>query len=405
MAPSAASARPRTVSIQARARSIHSPRCEDGDPCTGRQARGEWSKVARRDSLLARTRARPAARVARSLSGGARGQLVASARGVSARAGAARRPCRCRRRGPRDRPAARGTPRRPPSRFRVDVVPGEHVGAPVELRLAPALPYFKSAADAVTLRGGGQLVLDIEVLPDGSGESVRVSGAVSEGRPTSTYWRAVALPERYAAALLRAQLEAQGVRVAPRVRFAAAPADARELLRFSGEPLALQVRLLEKFSNNFVAEQLTKMLGADLYGPPGTWEKGTRALGAYLEGAGIVDPALAIADGSGLSPRNRISPATLAAVLRRGAQRFDSGPEFLSALPIGGREGTLEDRMHAGAVQIRAKTGHLRRVAALSGVVPGANGSTRVFSVMVNGARGDADGVDAAIAKFAARVA
>jgi len=290
------------------------------------------------------------------------------------------------------------------SSFRIDVVPGEHVGAPVELRLAPALPYFKSAADAVTLRGGGQLVLDIEVLPDGSGESVRVSGAVSEGRPTSTYWRAVALPERYAAALLRAQLEAQGVRVAPRVRFAAAPADARELLRFSGEPLALQVRLLEKFSNNFVAEQLTKMLGAELYGPPGTWEKGTRALGAYLEGAGIVDPALAIADGSGLSPRNRISPATLAAVLRRGAQRFDSGPEFLSALPIGGREGTLEDRMHDGDVQIRAKTGHLRRVAALSGVVPGANGSTRVFSVMVNGARGDADGVDAAIDKFAERL-
>jgi D-alanyl-D-alanine carboxypeptidase/D-alanyl-D-alanine-endopeptidase (penicillin-binding protein 4) len=290
------------------------------------------------------------------------------------------------------------------SSFRVDVVPGEHVGAPVGLRLAPSLPYFKSAADAVTLRGGGQLVLDIDVLPDGTGESVRVSGAVSADRPTSTYWRAVALPERYAAALLRAQLEAQGVRVAPRVRIGPAPADARELLRFSGEPLALQVRLLEKFSNNFVAEQLTKMLGAELYGPPGTWEKGTRALGAYLEGAGIADPANAIADGSGLSPRNRIAPATLVAVLRRGAQRFDSGPEFLSALPIGGREGTLEDRMQNGSVQIRAKTGHLRRVAALSGIVPGPNGSTRAFSILVNGSRGDAEGVDAAIDKFAERL-
>jgi D-alanyl-D-alanine carboxypeptidase/D-alanyl-D-alanine-endopeptidase (penicillin-binding protein 4) len=290
------------------------------------------------------------------------------------------------------------------SSFRVDVVPGEHVGAPVELRLAPALPYFKSSADAVTLRGGGQLILDIDVLPDGTGESVRVSGAVSADRPTSTYWRAVALPERYAAALLRAQLEAQGVRVAPRVRIGPVPADARELLRFSGEPLSLQVRLLEKFSNNFVAEQLTKMLGAEEYGAPGTWEKGTRALAAYLEAAGIADPASAIADGSGLSPRNRIAPATLAAVIRRGAQRFDSGPEFLSALPIGGREGTLEDRMQNGAVPIRAKTGHLRRVAALSGVVPGPNGETRVFSILVNGARGDAEGVDAAIDAFAEKL-
>ena len=290
------------------------------------------------------------------------------------------------------------------SSFRVDVVPGEKVGAPVSLRLAPQLAYFRSAADAVTLRGGGQLILDVDVLPDGTGESVRVSGAVSVDRPSSTYWRAVALPERYAAAVLRAQLEGQGVKVAPRVRVGTVPPEARELLKFSGEPLALQVRLLEKFSNNFVAEQLTKIMGAEVYGPPGTWEKGTRALAAYLESSGIQDPALVIADGSGLSPRNRIAPATLVAVIRRAAHRFDLGPEYLSALPIGGREGTLEDRMNGGATQIRAKTGHLRRVAALSGIVPAENGSTRVFSILINGARGDAEGVDSAIDAFAARL-
>lgn len=290
------------------------------------------------------------------------------------------------------------------SSFRIDVVPGERVGAPVSLRLAPSLSYFRGAADAVTLRGGGQLVLDVDVLADGSGESVRVSGAVSADKPTSTYWRAVALPERYAAALLRAQLEGQGVKVAPRVRVGPAPADARELLRFSGEPLALQVRLLEKFSNNFVAEQLTKMLGAEVYGPPGTWEKGTRALAAYLQSAGIADPAIEIADGSGLSPRNRVRPATLTAVIRHAGQRFDSGFEYLAALPIGGQEGTLEDRMHSVTVPIRAKTGHLRRVAALSGVVPGPEGTPRVFSILVNGAKGEADRVDAAIDAFVERL-
>jgi D-alanyl-D-alanine carboxypeptidase/D-alanyl-D-alanine-endopeptidase (penicillin-binding protein 4) len=290
------------------------------------------------------------------------------------------------------------------SSFRVDVIPGEKVGAPVALRIAPALSYFRAAPDAVTLSGGGQLLLDVDVLPDGSGESVRVSGAVSAGKPAATYWRAVALPERYAAAVLRAQLEGQGVRVAPRVRVGPVPAEAKELLRFSGEPLALQVRLLEKFSNNFVAEQLTKILGAEVYGPPGTWEKGTKALAAWLESAGIADPSLVIADGSGLSPRNRIAPATLVAVIRHAAGRFDIGPEYLSALPIGGREGTLEERMGGGTVQIRAKTGHLRRVAALTGIVPAPNGTTRVFSILVNGARGDAEGVDTAIDAFAARL-
>src|SRR5262245_48779461 len=118
------------------------------------------------------------------------------------------------------------------SSFRIDVEPGEKVGAPVIVRLAPALPYFRTAAEAVTLRGGGQLGLDVDVLPDGSGESVRVTGALSTDRAASTYWRAIALPERYAASVLRMQLEAQGVRVAPHVRIGTAPETARELLRF-----------------------------------------------------------------------------------------------------------------------------------------------------------------------------
>jgi len=290
------------------------------------------------------------------------------------------------------------------SSFRIDIAPAEKVGAPVLVRLAPSLPYFRTSAEAVTLRGGGQLGLDVDVLADGSGESVRVTGAVSADRPPSTYWRAIGLPERYAASVLRAQLEAQGVKVAPRVRVGPAPEAARELLRFKGEPLSLQVRLLDKFSNNFVAEQLTKLLGADLYGPPATWEKGARALGAFVESSGIVDPAQVIADGSGLSPRNRVAPATLAAVIRRSAQRFEFGPEFLAALPIGGREGTLEERMQDGTTPIRAKTGHLRRVSSLSGLVPGPGGTVRIFSILVNGSRGDAAGVDDAIDAFVERL-
>ena len=91
-------------------------------------------------------------------------------------------------------------------------------------------------------------------------------------------------------------------------------------------------------------------------------------------------------------------------MIRKAALRFESGAEFVSALPIGGSEGTLEDRMQDGAIQIRAKTGHLRRVAALSGIVPAADGSTRAFSILVNGARGESDGVDAAIDAFAAKL-
>ena len=291
------------------------------------------------------------------------------------------------------------------SSFRIDVAPGLKVGERVQVRFAPETPYFRALPDALTLRGGGQLAVDVDVLADGTGESVRVTGSLAEDREATTYWRAVALPERYAAAVLRAQLEAQGVRVGPRVRFGPVPADARELLRFAGDPLALQIRLLDKYSNNFVAEQLTKVLGAELYGAPGTWEKGVRALVAHLDRLGADAPGTVIADGSGLSPRNRMAPATLTALIRSSVSSFGYGPEFLSSLPIGGRDGTLETRMEGAALPVRGKTGHLRRVSSLSGVVPGPDGGLRAFSVVVNGARGSSLDVDAAIDAFVERLA
>ena len=286
------------------------------------------------------------------------------------------------------------------SSFRIDVAPGERVGEPAQVRLAPSIPYFRTLADALTLRGGGKLSLDVDVLPDGTGESVRVTGSVSADREPTTFWRAVALPERYAAALLRAQLEAHGVRVGARVRFGPAPAEARELLQFPGESVALQVRLLDKYSNNFVAEQLTKLLGAEVYGAPGSWEKGVRALGDHLRSIGAFQGGTVIADGSGLSPRDRVAPATLAALIRASAASFTYGPEFLASLPIGGRDGTLETRMETVLSPVRAKTGHLQRVASLSGVVPREAAQWLAFSLLVNGARGSSLDVDAALDAF-----
>ena len=55
--------------------------------------------------------------------------------------------------------------------------------------------------------------------------------------------------------------------------------------------------------------------------------------------------------------------------------------------------------MEAGDVPVRAKTGHLRRVASLSGLVPTPSGQV-VFSVLINGARGSDAEVDVALDGF-----
>jgi D-alanyl-D-alanine carboxypeptidase/D-alanyl-D-alanine-endopeptidase (penicillin-binding protein 4) len=291
------------------------------------------------------------------------------------------------------------------SSFRIELAPGAAAGRPLAARVTPAVGYLQVRSDAVTLSGGGALGVSIEPLASAAGEVVRVRGALPPGAQARTLWRSVAFPEHYAASLLVAQLEAQGVRVQGGIRLGARPESAHELLRFKGERLADVVRLLNKWSNNFIAEQLCKSLGAEAFGPPGTWEKGTRAIRDWLASIGVDEHALVVADGSGLSPRNRVSPAVLARVVRQAAGSFAYGPEFVASLPLGGLDGTLEDRMDGADGSVRAKTGHLRHVASLSGVTPTRGGQLLAFSILVNGARGGYEDVDAAIDAFVASLA
>jgi D-alanyl-D-alanine carboxypeptidase/D-alanyl-D-alanine-endopeptidase (penicillin-binding protein 4) len=285
------------------------------------------------------------------------------------------------------------------SAFRIEVSPAPAAGGLARLDLAPRTDYFRLRSEAQTVNGRGRLRLGIALLPDASGERIQIAGSVALGRAES-FWRSVALPERYAASVLRQQLEAQGIRVGPGLQLGSRPPDAPELLRFRGSPVAELVASLNKFSNNFVAEQLFKCMGAERYGEPATWEKGARALEAWLAERDMADPHTVVADGSGLSARNRISPRTLVALLRRGARDPDSGPELLASLPLGGLDGTLRERDLADRSGVRAKTGHLRAAAALSGVLPGADGRALVFSLIVNGARAAPADVDAALDEF-----
>ncbi len=126
----------------------------------------------------------------------------------------------------------------------------------------------------------------------------------------------------------------------------------------------------------------------------------------YSTSIGVSTRKLVIADGSGLSARNRLSPAVLVRVIRDAALRFASGPEFMASLSLGGLDGTLEDRMNGEFTgKVRAKTGHLRHDSSLSGILPDANGEILAFAILINNARGDAQEVDEAIDSFVAALA
>jgi D-alanyl-D-alanine carboxypeptidase/D-alanyl-D-alanine-endopeptidase (penicillin-binding protein 4) len=122
-----------------------------------------------------------------------------------------------------------------------------------------------------------------------------------------------------------------------------------------------------------------------LLGPPAQAENSVRAIRQWLTFKRIAAPELVLENGSGLSRIERISAASLAAVLQ-AAWRSPVMPEFVSSLPVVAADGTMKKRMRGERVAGSAhmKTGLLSDARAMAGYVLDRNGRRHVVVMMVN---------------------
>jgi len=163
------------------------------------------------------------------------------------------------------------------------------------------------------------------------------------------------------------------------------PATARLLHTHESITLDEVSRVTNKVSSNAMARTLVLTLGAETFGPPGTYANGEAAIVNWLKGRGLVFPELVIDNGSGLSRNARISADSLGRLLE-SAHRSRYAPEFLSSLPLGGLDGTLRRRFSdlSDASRIRMKTGSIDAVSSIAGYVVGASGKTYATVIVVN---------------------
>ena len=280
--------------------------------------------------------------------------------------------------------------------FAVEVRPGSASGSSAWARVDPPVSTLRLQTGVRTrgARTPAKLLVD-RVAQTEAAETWIVRGAVPQGGEPETVWRSVADPVLYAGGVLRMQLEAVGVSVGGPLRPAAVPADAVELLDFEGDSLGRVVGLFMKYSSNPIGEMLVKGLGRAATGEAGSWKNGRRAVRASLERLGLDLSGFQGVDGSGLARANRVAPRTLVQALQVARDSFRFGPELMAALPIAARDGTLKERMEGSPDGVRAKTGLLDGVTALSGYADSPHG-VLVFSVISNGhTRGDEPAMDA----------
>lgn len=160
-----------------------------------------------------------------------------------------------------------------------------------------------------------------------------------------------------------------------------------KLLAFPSPPVRILVLDINKFSNNYMVETLTKKFGE------GSWSRGVaRIHDFYAKVFGLGPGQVKLTDGSGLSKENRLSAQTLAIVLRAAWFDFEVGPEFISSLKIiGGEPFRLRHQDANLARRVRVKSGYLDNVRSLCGYIQMPDGRWRVFAILLNGATGEED--------------
>lgn len=171
------------------------------------------------------------------------------------------------------------------------------------------------------------------------------------------------LAEREAADALTKLLERRDVRVVGRPGAAGSPPPGLEFIaEIESDELRRLLATTLRSSWNFAAEVLGKGLGAEVRGTPGTIAKGAAGIEGWAAHRGVQITAL---DSSGLSYDNRVTAAGVVELLGQSEEET-WGHDLRMALPRGG-QGTLEHRLRE--VSVRAKTGTLEDVSALSGWV------------------------------------
>jgi D-alanyl-D-alanine carboxypeptidase/D-alanyl-D-alanine-endopeptidase (penicillin-binding protein 4) len=272
---------------------------------------------------------------------------------------------------------------------------------PARIEVTPPNDYVRVNSTVSTITTGRSRI-KMDTKQEASRLVINLSGQVRKEVRRRRFRKRVPDPTLFVGTGLKRALANAGITVRkPGVKSGAAPATAVALAVHESAPLAVTVRGMGKFSNNFVAEQLLKVIGAETRaaGQPATWEHGLQAVRGELAKAGLSEGSYRFENGSGLFDSNQFTPQQIIKVLQWGTKDFRWGPELLASLSLSAADGTLSRRMvgTAAARKVRAKTGTLEKASALSGVAADDWNSPLLFSILVNGFPETATGIARAL--------
>ncbi len=258
-------------------------------------------------------------------------------------------------------------------------------GGKAHVTVDPEGDFFTLINNTNTVHGASKKELTVNI--SNFDRLITVSGEVSVGDKEKAIYKAVAEPDIWSATNLINFLQQRGISVEGRVVAGAVPASAELVTVFESKSLPSILADMNKFSNNFVAEMLTKNMAAQEQKSGANLKRGVELIREELVKIGISRDEVTLVNPSGLTNENAFSAASLNKVLSHIKKDFSIYPIFLDGLPIAGIDGTLKNRMKGTLAEgwIRAKTGRLDAVYSLAGYAGKRDGKVLTFSFLYNG--------------------
>ena len=199
---------------------------------------------------------------------------------------------------------------------------------------------------------------------------IRIQGTISENENEKPIFVNISEPDIWSGENLKQFLKQRGIEIKGKIKSGKTPSSAKVLAESEGPAIEKILADMNKFSNNYVAEMLTKNLQA-LKTSPATLASGMKIIEQDLQAIGLKTTDFEIENPSGLTRKNKFSAQAMWKVLDSIQNDFRIMPEFMVSLPISGIDGTLKKRMTKSNAKgfVRAKTGFLTGVVSLAGYV------------------------------------
>lgn len=217
--------------------------------------------------------------------------------------------------------------------------------------------------------------------------NLTVRGCVGIGQWAVQQRIAIKNPLMYAQGMIKSELAKENIKFNGQVQLGKSPAGSLILGTQYSRPLSQLMADTLKPSDNLYADSLYLHAAAKVHGSPLNWNEAQPVIKKFLQQQTTIDLRKSIfTDGSGLSRYNMITPDQTISLLQFLYQRFPLSYEYIAALPISGRDGTLQKRFKTANQQgfVRAKTGTMTGMNSLSGYLYTANGHTLAFAMFIN---------------------